>query len=183
MKHNHLFMGLVGAGALALALGACGKSGSSGAASADSIKQAIKADEKKWTDDFKAKDLEALLGHYADDAYFVAPGVKPANGSTEIRKAYSDGLSDQNFSISFASDRIDAASSGDMAYAQGRFTEKYTDPKTQKVVSDSGSYVTVYKKQSDGSWKAVEDFAAADPGGPAPVEPAKPATRAKMVSF
>jgi hypothetical protein len=50
-------------------------------------------------------------------------------------------------------------------------------------MTDSGSYMTVYKKQSDGSWKAIEDFAAADPDSTKPVEPAKPATRAKMVSF
>jgi hypothetical protein len=50
-------------------------------------------------------------------------------------------------------------------------------------MTDSGSYLTVYKKQSDGSWKAVEDFAAPDPDSTKPVEPGKPATRAKMVSF
>ena len=175
---------LLGAAALAFAAAACSKSAqSSGASDADSVKQAVKADEKKWNADFKSKDIEGLLSHYSDDAYFVAPGVKPASGSTEIRKAYAEGTSDQNFSISFASDKIDVAGSGDMAYARGRFTEKYTDPKTQKVMTDSGSYLTVYKKQSDGSWKAVEDFAAADPDSTKPVEPGKPATRAKMVSF
>jgi uncharacterized protein (TIGR02246 family) len=179
---NHISMLLFGAAALALTLGACSKSASGGAADAGSVKQAVKADEKKWNSDFKSKDLEALLGHYADDAYFVAPGVKPANGSTEIRKAYADGTSDPNFAISFASDKIDVSGSGDMAYARGRFTEKYTDPKTQKAMTDSGSYLTVYKKQSDGSWKAVEDFAAADPDSAKPVEPGKAVTHPKMVS-
>ena len=54
------------------------------------------------------------------------------------------------------------------------------DPKTGKVMSDNGSYVTVYKKQQDGSWKAVEDFAVAEPGSAKPVEPGKPVTRAKI---
>ena len=66
--------------------------------------------------------------------------------------------------MQFSSDKIDAASSGDMAYARGKFTEKYTDKKTGKVMTASGSYITVYKKQDDGSWKAVADFASADPG-------------------
>jgi uncharacterized protein (TIGR02246 family) len=123
------------------------------------------------------------LSHYADDAYFVAPGVKPVTGSTEIRQVYAKALADQAFVITFASDKIDVADSGDLAYARGHFSEKYTDPKTQKVMTDSGSYVTVYKKQSDGSWKATEDFAAAAPDSTKPVEPAKPETRAKMVSF
>jgi len=29
---------------------------------------------------------------------------------------------------------------------------------TSKPVDSTGSYLTVYKKESDGSWKAVEDF-------------------------
>ena len=37
-----------------------------------------------------------------------------------------------------------------------------TDPKTKQVVHQQGSYVTTYKKQSDGSWKAVFDIASAD---------------------
>ncbi len=33
-----------------------------------------------------------------------------------------------------------------------------TNPKTKKPVEDKGSYVTVYKKQADGNWKAIEDI-------------------------
>ena len=168
--------------ALAIGVSGCQKYGTGGTASVDSVKDAIKADEKKWNEQFKAQDLEGALGHYADDAYFVAPGVKPASGSTEIRQVYAKGMADPAFQISFASDKVDVAASGDLAYTRGHFTEKYTDPKTQKVMTDSGSFVTVYKKQSDGSWKAVEDFAAADPDSTKPVEPGKPATHAKMVS-
>jgi uncharacterized protein (TIGR02246 family) len=178
---NHMSIGL--ALGLAVIAAGCTKSAQqSGSGDSGGVKQALKADEKKWNEDFKSKDLEALLGHYSDDAYFVAPGVKPASGSMDIRKAYAAGTSDPNFEISFASDKIDAAGSGDLAYARGRFTEKFTDPKTQNVMTDSGSYLTVYKKQSDGSWKAVEDFAVADPDSTKPVEPGKPVTHAKMVS-
>jgi hypothetical protein len=43
--------------------------------------------------------------------------------------------------------------------------------------------VTVYKRQSDGSWKAIEDLAVADPDSDKPVEPGKAATRAKITSI
>lgn len=168
---------------LAIVLSGCARNTGGSAASADSIKAAIKGDEKSWNEQFKSKDLERLLGHYADDAYFVAPGVKPASGSMEIRKAYADATSDPAFEVTFASDKIDVAASGDLAYARGRFSEKYTDPKSHEVVTDSGSYLTVYKRQADGKWKALEDFAAADPGSTKPVESGKPATKAKMVGM
>jgi uncharacterized protein (TIGR02246 family) len=178
---NSISVALIGAAAISLALGACSKSDKgAGAADADSVKQAIKADETKWNKDFKTKDTEGLAGHYGDDAYLVAPGQKPADGSTAIRQIYATASTDPAFGVEFASDKIDVG--GDLAYARGKFTEKYTDRKTGKVMTDSGSYLTVYKKQDDGSWKAVEDFAVADPDSAKVVPPEKPAVRAKMTS-
>ena len=174
---------VVAAFVLALTLGGCGKSGQDKtAADAGIAKQAIKADEAKWNQQFKAKDTEGLADHYTEDAYFVAPGVT-ADGSTAIRQVFANASVDPAFQVQFASDRIDVASSDDLAYARGKFSEKYTDKKTGKVMSASGTYITVYKKQTDGSWKVVEDIAAADPATVKPAPPEKPATRAKMVSF
>jgi uncharacterized protein (TIGR02246 family) len=151
----------IGATALAMIVGGCAKH----AASADpaAAEKAIKADQAKWNEQFKAKDQEGLLSHYADDAYFVAPDAPAANGETAIRKGYAEGLADHYFSVNFASDKIDVADSGDLAYSRGHFTETYQDPKSHQIVTEKGSYLTVYRKQQDGSWKAVEDFAAADP--------------------
>jgi uncharacterized protein (TIGR02246 family) len=153
------------AGAATLALSASGCQSQKAAANADpaAVQNAIKADEKNWNAQFKARDLEGLVGHYADDAFFVGSGVPGASGSTAIRKVYADGLADHYFGVSFASDKIDVASSGDLAYARGHFSEKYQDPTSKQIVSESGTYITVYKKQADGSWKAVEDIATADP--------------------
>ena len=173
---------LLGIAALALTAAGCQKQAAN--ADPEAIKTAIKADEKKWSDEFQAKprDPEALVAHYADDAYFVAPGAKPASGMTEIRKAYAEGLTDPNFNIKFAADKVDVAQAGDLATSRGRFEQTYTDPETKKPVKVSGAFLTVYKKQSDGSWKVVQDWAVADPGKPTPIEPGKPAVRAKMTS-
>lgn len=170
MANKHQAAALLGAAALAITASGCDRynrhdGDHHGAADISAIKDAINADEKKWSDEFQAKPMsvDALVAHYAADAYFVAPGLKPASGSADVRKAYEEGLKDPNFNITFAPDKIDVARSGDLAYSRGRFTEKYTDPASKQVKSGSGSFITVYKKQDDGSWKAVEDFAAADP--------------------
>jgi ketosteroid isomerase-like protein len=170
---------LLGVTAIALLASGCGKQAATGASDAAAVQNAIKADEKKWNEDFKGKNLEGLLSHYADDAYLAAGGPA-ANGSTDIRKTYTNAISDSYFSVTFASDKIDV--SGDLAYSRGHFTEKHQDPKTHNIVTETGSYLTVYKKQDDGSWKAVEDFTTADPTQ-TKSEPAKAATPAKMTSF
>ena len=175
---------LVTTAALSIVLGGCSKGNESATAAANSqdAVQAIKSDEAKWNKQFAAKDQEGLVAHYSDDAFFVAPGVAGTQGSTPIRQVYATASTDPAFEVHFSSDKIDVAKSGDLASARGKFSEKYTDKKTGKVMSDSGSYITVYRKQDDGSWKAVEDFAAADPDSTKPVAPGKPATRAKMSS-
>ena len=175
----HRSIALLGATAFALLATGCNKQAAAGSSDPAAVQSAIKADEKKWNEDFKGKNLEGLLSHYADDAYLAAGGPA-ANGSTDIRKQYTDALSDNYFSVEFASDKIDV--SGDLAYSRGHFTEKHQDRKTGNVVTETGSYLTVYKKQPDGSWKAVEDFTAADPTQ-TKSEPAKAAKPATMTSF
>ena len=182
MNGVHKIVMLCGAAAVALTLGGCGKTGGAGASDPGAVQTALKADEKKWNDQFKSKDLAGLEAHYADDAFFVAPGVPGASGSTEIGKAYADALADNYFSLSFASDRIDVAGSGDMAYDRGHFSEKYQDPTSKKIVSDSGTYLTVFKKQQDGSMKAVEDVALPDPATRKETS-ATAAAPAKMISM
>jgi ketosteroid isomerase-like protein len=62
------------------------------------------------------------------------------------------------------------AGSGDLAYSRGTYTMTMTDPKTKKPVTDHGSYVTDYRKQPDGSWKAVADIVTSE----VPMAPAGP---------
>ena len=178
-----IFVSATAAAAFALLISGCGAvKGGGGAANADSIEKAIKADEAKWQADLKAKDISALASHYTDDAYSVTSGTA-ADGSTEIRKLFANATTDPAFKLQFQSDKVEAASSGDVAYSRGHFTEQYTDEKSGKVMSGSGSYLSVFKKQEDGSWKMAEDFAALDPATVKAVTPQVPATRAKMVSF
>jgi hypothetical protein len=37
-----------------------------------------------------------------------------------------------------------------------------SDPKQTKTVTDKGKYLTVYRKQADGTWKAVADMINSD---------------------
>ncbi|MGO4706379.1 DUF4440 domain-containing protein [Microvirga sp. 2MCAF38] len=60
--------------------------------------------------------------------------------------------------------KAEIAASGDLGYTFGRF--KVRD---NGEVKQHGAYVTIWKKQPDGSWKYVLDG-----GGPVPQEVAKP---------
>jgi uncharacterized protein (TIGR02246 family) len=182
MRHS-ITVTLLATAAIVAALGGCTQSAANAGGDGGDAKKAVQADEAKLKQQMSAKDNEGVLSHYADDAYFVVPGTPPADGSTAIRQVFANASTDPAFKIDFTSDKIEVSKSGDMAYSRGKFTEQHTDSKTGKVMSESGSYLTVYRKQDDGSWKIVDDFAVADPGAAKPVPPKPPATRAKMTSF
>jgi uncharacterized protein (TIGR02246 family) len=157
---------------LGLAMVACNQAPPPTADTHDADVQAIKDNEAQWNKDFQAKDVDKLLAHYTDEAVLMSPGAGPSTGKDAIRSALQEMVGDNALVLSFTADRVEVAKSGDMAYTQGGYTMTITNPATKKPVNDKGSYVTVYKKQADGSWKAVSDIATSA------TPPAMPAAKA-----
>lgn len=136
----------------------------------DADVQAIRDNEKQWNQDFAAKDVSKLAGHYTDDAVLMTPGEAASSGKAAIQKRIEDLVKDPALSIQFQASTVDVASSGDLGYSRGTYTMTMTDPKTKKPVTDRGSYVTDYRKQADGSWKCVADIVVSE----MPMAPAAP---------
>jgi len=129
----------------------------------DADVQALKDNEAQWVQDYKNKDVDKLVAHYAADAVLIAPGSPTATGVDAIRAMLKEMVGDANLSLAFQASRVDVSKSGDLGYTEGTYTMTMTDPKTKKPMKDAGSYVTVYKKQADGGWKAVSDIASSGP--------------------
>jgi ketosteroid isomerase-like protein len=131
--------------------------------------QAIRDLETAWAQAFAAKDWDKTFAFYADDASLFIPDAPVVNGIAAMKAAVKANLEDKNFSLTFVLDKVDVAKSGDLGYSQGASTTTFTDPKTKKVLTVKGKYVTVFKKQTDGSWKAVANIVNED-APPAPVK-------------
>lgn len=160
MAHKFVMASVLAAAMLA---GGCSKYGSAStngpaAATTNSAADAdaVKAAEADMLKAFQAKDAAALTSHYASDAVLAIPG-RTSKGIEAIGKVNAEDLADPAFKLNFTNERTDA--SGDIGYTTGTYTVTYTDSKTKKVVNGGGTYVTVFKKQGDGSWKAVADIA------------------------
>ncbi len=161
------FTTLFAACLLALALASCSQS--VGDATHDADAKALRDNETQWNQDFASKDVEKLVAHYAGDAVLMSPGMPSSAGKDAIRKTFMGMASDPALSLKFAASRVEVAKGGDLAYTQGSYTMTMTDPASKKPVNDHGSYVTVYRKLADGSWKAVSDIATSEapPAAPA----------------
>jgi uncharacterized protein (TIGR02246 family) len=124
--------------------------------------KAIRDGEIAWSADFGSRDPDKIVSHYADDATLMMPGAPIIMGKDAIRSGITQMYADKNLALSFTTATAQVAKGGDIAYTQGTYSMTMTNPKTKKVVAEKGKYLTVYKKQSDGSWKAIEDIDNAD---------------------
>jgi len=163
------FVTLCGMAILALGMTACNQSPPAAPDTHDADVKAISDIETQWNKDYVAKAADKIAAYYADDAVLMVPGGPSSNGKDAIRAAMKQMLSDPAMSLTFQASKVDVAKSGDLGYTQGSYKLTVTDPTTHKVINDHGSYVTTYRKQADGSWKAVADIATSE------VPPAPPA--------
>jgi ketosteroid isomerase-like protein len=124
--------------------------------------QAIKSTEEQWNKEYQNKDVDAVCAHYADNATLMAPGMPATMGKEAICASLKQMVGDSAFALTFQERRVEVSKSGDLGFSEGSYKMTMTDPTTKKTIDDKGSYVTVYRKQSDGTWKAVSDIATSE---------------------
>jgi ketosteroid isomerase-like protein len=129
------------------------------------IAAALKLLEAQWNQEYAAHQTDKALAHYSADASLMPSGMAPMRGTRAIGAGLTALVGDPNFHLDFTSDKVKVAQSGDIAYTRGTYTLHVSDPTTHKPLTDTGTYLTVYEKQADGSWKAVDDMTAS--GAPA----------------
>lgn len=135
-----------------LGMGACGNGGDT-----DKIADEIKLQDVQWAKDYASKDTAAIDSHYTSDGVLAGPGfiATTSDARRQILRAL---LSDPNYKQTFSPERVDVAKSGDLAVSRGQFAITMTDAAANKVVDIPGSYLTVYKKESGGDWKAIARY-------------------------
>jgi uncharacterized protein (TIGR02246 family) len=119
--------------------------------------------EAAWVKDIGAKDVDKFVAYYADDATLLMPNAPALNGKQAIRAALKPMLADPKFSLTFQDTRGEASKGDDLVYTTGTYTMTSSVPKNPKsVTTDKGKYLTVFRKQPDGSWMAVADLINSD---------------------
>ena len=130
----------------------------------DEERTRILAADRQWAQ--STTNLEAFASHLAAEANFYAPGAPAHRGAEAFRRAFGELSKIPGFSLSWIADKAEVSSSGDLGYSTGTYTATFGD------TTDKGKYVTIWRRQSDGSWKVVEDMFNSDlPMLPAPNQP------------
>lgn len=120
------------------------------------VRQAIEAANKKAMDGFNAGSPDALFANFAADAIVMMAGMPAWRGKTAIEEGFR-GMMQQMDVKDITATIEDVAVSGDLAVETGVMTMTI-GPKGGKLAADTAKYVTVWKKQGDGSWKVFRDI-------------------------
>ena len=107
---------------------------------------------------FDAKDAAKVNSYYTPDAIIATAGRPAAKDGRSVSKAIKDDLVDPNFKMILSNEKTEVAASGDLAYRRGSYKITATNPQTKLAEHIVGTYLTIFRKQADGSWKIVEDF-------------------------
>ncbi len=122
---------------------------------------AITAASVAWLEAAKAKDAEKFLTFYGEGAVIMMEDAPDATGPA-IREAITGLMADPNFSLSFTTNTVEVARSGDLAYERGDYALTMTGP-DKKPATETGHDVVIWKKNAQGEWKVAVDAPISDP--------------------
>ncbi len=124
---------------------------------------ALLATDRALERTYAAKNVSAALNFFAPNASVLGAGVPILSGREAIRKSLAETFGLSGLSISWQADKVDVATSGDLGYTSGKNRVSFgSKSKTLPIV---GKYVTVWKRQSDGTWKVILDIYNGDAPG------------------
>ncbi len=95
----------------------------------------------------------AFDSYMADSATILRNNAHPFTGRERINELFANW---PDGTLEWEPEFVDVSLSGDMGYTYGRWDYTATDS-TGNEITSSGYYITIWKKQPDGSWKWVFD--------------------------
>jgi ketosteroid isomerase-like protein len=137
-------------------------------------RSALLAVDREWSQ--TTTDLNKFLSYYAADASAYPQGMPIATGSDAIRDVMTKMTSMPGFALQWSATKADVSASGDLGYTAGSYQMSANDA-AGKPMSEKGKYVTVWKKQSNGQWKVIEDIFNADAPPPPPAPAVAPKSK------
>lgn len=116
---------------------------------------------KEWSRVASTGDAEKTLSYWAEDAILMSSGQPPLNGKREIKQMVDESFKIPGFKISWQPKSVHVSESGDMAYILEDSQVSFMDS-TGKIITQNNNAVSIWRKQTDGSWKNVVDISTPD---------------------
>ncbi len=119
--------------------------------------KAIAAADHAWNMAAVAKDLDKFMESVSADGSVYPPNAPIATGQTAIRELFKGFFAIPGVKLSWQATSVEVAASGELAYTSGAYTMSFDGP-NGTTATDTGKYVTVWRHEKDGKWRAVRDI-------------------------
>jgi ketosteroid isomerase-like protein len=135
-------------------------------------KAALKVELARMEDAFcalaKAKGIRAAFEHYAaPDVAFIDTDPRQYRGLAAVRARI--GPDRPGVTLTWSALFTDVSDDGTLGYNWGRYEARFPGPDGREGVR-TGFFLTIWKRQPDGTWRYVMDTGAPDKPAPAQAE-------------
>lgn len=125
-------------------------------------KQDVEADitaiNEIWTQyssSLNSGDIDLWISLWTDNGVQMPPDSPPVIGKEQIRGRNKGVLDQFTFNMGITNEEVRVA--GDWAFARGTYTAILTPKAGGETIDIDGKYLTILKRQVDGSWKIFRD--------------------------
>jgi ketosteroid isomerase-like protein len=116
--------------------------------------------EAKFAKDVAERGGAGFAAWFANDGVALGNGAQPLIGKVAIEK--NANWSPKDYQLTWTPTEALMGPSGDMGYTWGHFEGHAKDAQGNPVVT-TGRYITMWRREPDGSWKVVLDAGANEP--------------------
>ena len=118
--------------------------------------------DRAFAQETAARGVEGWVAFFAEDGKMFPPeGI--ATGKDAKRDARAGSFSDPGRQLTWEPSSAVVSAPGDLAYTLGRWELLSTETTGSAGVLARGNYVTIWRREPDGSWKVVVDIGNNDP--------------------
>lgn len=119
-------------------------------------RQAIDKGNAQWVEAWDKADASLISGLFAPDGVLLGRNGKLFKGPKQIFERMKTVMEAAGKGVKATVTTVDLWLDGDTAYETGKYG--YTSQEKGQPVTDEGRYVTIWKRQTDGSWKIIMDM-------------------------
>ena len=119
-------------------------------------RQAIDKGNAQWIEAWDKADASLLSRLFAEDGVLLGRNGKIFKGPQQIFERQKAVMEGAGKGVKATVTTVDLWLDGEMAYETGKYSYDYQEK--GKPVNEAGRYVTIWKRQSDSSWKIIMDM-------------------------
>jgi uncharacterized protein (TIGR02246 family) len=119
-------------------------------------RKAIDNGNAQWVHAWDKGHASLLAGLFAPDGVLLGRNGKVFKGPQQILERQKTAMESAGKGVKATVTTVDLWLDGNTAYETGKYSYKYQEK--GQPVTEQGRYVTIWKRQSDGSWKIIMDM-------------------------